>query len=46
MAKLINAPYAKQQDPAGQSLVITCIDTLAQTITKHFNDVGKSGVVM
>ena len=44
MAKLINAPYAKQQDPTGQSLVTICIGTQAQTIAKHFNEMGKSAV--
>jgi len=42
MAKLINAPYAKQQDSTGQSLVTICIGTQAQTIAKHFNEMGKS----
>ena len=42
MAKLINAPYAKQQDPTGQSLVTICIGTQAQTIANHFNEMGKS----
>ncbi|EFA28952.1 conserved hypothetical protein, partial [Haemophilus influenzae HK1212] len=40
----INAPYAKQQDPTGQSLVTICIGTQAQTIAKHFNEMGKSAV--
>lgn len=44
MAKLINAPYAKQQDPTGQSLVTICIGTQAQAIAKHFNEMGKSAV--
>lgn len=44
MAKLINAPYAKQQDPTGQSLVTICIGTQAQTIAKHFNEMGKNAV--
>lgn len=44
MAKLINAPYTKQQDPTGQSLVTICIGTQAQTIAKHFNEMGKSAV--
>lgn len=44
MAKLINAPYAKQQDPTGQSLVTICIGTQAQTIAKHFNEMSKSAV--
>ena len=42
MAKLINAPYANQQDSTGQSLVTICIGTQAQTIAKHFNEMGKS----
>lgn len=44
MAKLINAPYAKQQDSTGQSLVTICIGTQAQAIAKHFNEMGKSAV--
>lgn len=44
MAKLINAPYAKQQDPTDQSLVTICIGTQAQTIANHFNEMGKSAV--
>lgn len=44
MAKLINAPYAKQQDPTGQSLVTICIGTQAQVIAKHFNEMDKSAV--
>ena len=44
MAKLINAPYAKQQDATGQSLVTICLGTQAHAIAKHFNEMGKSAV--
>ena len=44
MVKLINAPYAKQQDTTGQSLVTICLGTQAHTIAKHFNEMGKSAV--
>lgn len=41
---ILHRAYAKQQDPTGQSLVTICIGTQAQTIAKHFNEIGKSAV--
>ena len=42
MAKLINAPYMKKQDPTGQSLVTICLGVQAMDIAKHFNEMGIS----
>ncbi|OOF79106.1 DNA primase [Rodentibacter caecimuris] len=42
MAKLKNAPYAKQQDFTGEGLVTICLGLQAREIAKHFNELGKS----
>lgn len=42
MAKLKYAPYAKQQDFTGESLVTICLGSQAMEIAKHFNELGKS----
>ena len=42
MDKLINAPYAKRQDPTGESLVTICLGIQALTIADFFNKLGQS----
>ncbi|WP_256821881.1 hypothetical protein [Rodentibacter trehalosifermentans] len=42
MAKLKNAPYLKQQDATGESLVTICLGSQAWRIAEHFNELGKS----